>query len=414
VFHSLFLRRPSFPDLSGGSRAPLFSKSALFDAGTDKLHQDSTAAEDAAAAAGSSDAPLRVSASRSYVILFGDLNYRIRMSPDAALQAICRAGTALQHPVPDSARERSPWAELLQHEELRQQLAIGAAFRGFGEPPLCFAPSYRRKKSSVPLLMPSRGDLTSIAKISQAYSTVVGPADDPMTPSAASTDTGLTDVRSLRTPSYTDRVLVRLPVLAGVQVLRERFEEEFQQRRSTYGGSFVSTGVFANVSETSSVPDVGAGAIASSYDETGLRRGSGASTGWGDGDDEATAADVSYSEHAKRETSDDRFIPFPVLTCMDYSDCEQLVGSDHSAIRAVFELPLLQHKGAELSACASGPGDESVPASTLPFPFELSSPLVMLAAAAQSRRNAALASALGFAHEAASARDDGSAAGCLF
>ena len=386
-----------------GSRAPLFSQSIVTaDAQVDGVSGATdggaltTGEADGGAGSGKAAHPLRVSASRSYVIMLGDLNYRIRMPPEAALQAICRAGRAVRDSAPvRAAEEPSPWAELLLHEELCSQLSTGAAFPGFDEPPVLFPPSYRRKRSTVPLLLSARGDWANLAAVSQAYATVVGSDDVPPLAAAAveqvagSTEAGsLQDApsRSLRTPSYTDRILVRLPVLAGVPVLRDDFEEECGgRRRSAASNSFfglvadvgatpISTGVDAAGSVTV-VPSTGA------LDDLGPRRGSGASAAWGDADDDTVAPQIIATERSRRGLGGgERFVPFPVLSCTFYGDCEELLGSDHSAIRAVFELPLKRPAGGV--KLTEGPDNAVASAAPIaPFPVELQSPVVLLAAA---------------------------------
>lgn len=137
------------------------------------------------------DYPLGIAPGRAYVVLSGDLNYRIDMSCEEALIAIADAGAAeakagLASPTVSSsgtapaalpaavAELQKPWSRLLAADQMRKEMQGAAVLPGFAEPPIAFPPSYRRRKSAgPPVLVRSRGDHADIGKVRDAYATVV-------------------------------------------------------------------------------------------------------------------------------------------------------------------------------------------------------------------------------------------------
>ncbi|KAA0165929.1 hypothetical protein FNF28_03311 [Cafeteria roenbergensis] len=153
--------------------------------------------EEAAARARASVPP-----SRWYTVVLGDLNYRLQMAPEQAVREIVAAERA-------SGRghwlgER-PWHRLLAVDQLRDCMARGAAFPGFSEAAICYPPTYRRRVARTPaeaaLVDRATGLFEDIAATSRLFS-VPMPHEPPVKAS------------KLRTPSYTDRVILRRPSAA--------------------------------------------------------------------------------------------------------------------------------------------------------------------------------------------------------
>ncbi|KAA0163481.1 hypothetical protein FNF31_02875 [Cafeteria roenbergensis] len=127
---------------------------------------------------------------------------RDRMAPEQAVREIVAAERA-------SGRghwlgER-PWHRLLAVDQLRDCMARGAAFPGFSEAAICYPPTYRRRVARTPaeaaLVDRATGLFEDIAATSRLFS-VPMPHEPPVKAS------------KLRTPSYTDRVILRRPSAA--------------------------------------------------------------------------------------------------------------------------------------------------------------------------------------------------------
>jgi len=135
------------------------------------------------------------------------------MSPEQAVRAIAKAeaevvsakrmslrtaGSSDPAALRAARRLERPWHRLLCMDELREVMHSGAALSGFEEAAITFPPSYRRlrvSKGGYPMRREA-GDFTREDLLKKAY-TAGGD-----TPKAA---------KQARTPSYTDRVLLRRP-----------------------------------------------------------------------------------------------------------------------------------------------------------------------------------------------------------
>ena len=95
------------------------------------------------------------------------------------------------------------WEPLLRYDQLRRALRFGEAFPGFREPgAIAWPPTYRRRKSKHVIVH----DYSVLSQVSHGYTLSVkkrkkGEAFD-----------AKKQQRSARTPSWTDRVLVRRPM----------------------------------------------------------------------------------------------------------------------------------------------------------------------------------------------------------
>lgn len=108
----------------------------------------------------------------------GDLNYRMKASVDEAIQMV---STAM------STRDEEDWKHLLQHDELSTAREASQIFTGWQEAPIRFPPTYRRRQGPDGLCK----DFADPVQIKNAYSTEVEKRG----------------TVTLRTPSYTDRIL---------------------------------------------------------------------------------------------------------------------------------------------------------------------------------------------------------------
>lgn len=291
----------------------------------------------------------------------------------------------------DSARGyacEAPWRGLLGREQLRAVLGAGAVFPGFVEPPITFPPSYRRKKGSVPLLVRSRGDLQSLDALRAGFSTIVrkdkdkekdsggggaaaaapgsagssaeldggaswpsgglngssrsllgaGAPSQPGDAAATSSSAALGPAATarpgqLRTPSYTDRILVRSPLLTGVPVRIADFQRDRARRKSRL------------------------------FHPTAPGRPSGAP--------DSVWLQASPSSSADADPAS--FVPFPSVVCVGYDEVEAVCGSDHVPIMAAFELPLWQGYCAPAAAEPPlSPSARQLPFSSLVVPGPLS------------------------------------------
>ena len=365
--------------------------------------------------------PYGISPGRSYVIVLGDLNYRVQLSPEEALAALVAAGKAEMNvdnegegednapiKIDVSAGKASgafphinefpcekPWMGLLAKEQLRQALQQGTAFPGFAEAPIRFPPSYRRKKSSVPLLVKSRGDWASLDAVRAGFSTVVHKKKDKHGHSADGSVGGAVAVAAdgsattgdgigtsdaapirpgqLRTPSYTDRILLRSPLLTGVPVRLADYTRDRARRKSKR---------------------LGPGAAAAALAED---RYAPIST--------ASSSSTASSPGAVASLT---FVPFPPMKCVSYDENEAVLGSDHVPITATWELPLRPDGQSSLFsssnassgdavAAAAGSGSSEKPRP--PFPILMPGPVTVLESIAvrlkRARRQAAAASAAG-------------------
>jgi hypothetical protein len=148
--------------------------------------------------------------SRTYAVVLGDLNYRLRMAPEqavaeiAAAEVISRRGELLG--------ERA-WHRLLVVDELRNAVARGAAFPGFSEAAICFPPTYRRSIANQAMLRVDRA--AGSFEASATVSSIFGLPKPAATGAEADSDSAAVPKRKhkgkIRTPSYTDRVLLRRP-----------------------------------------------------------------------------------------------------------------------------------------------------------------------------------------------------------
>jgi hypothetical protein len=133
--------------------------------------------------------------SRAYTVMMGDLNYRLALPPSQVVKEIVAAEETSKL---GQMGGEQPWHRLLAVDELRMAMAAGYAFPSFDEPAICFPPTYRRVVLDDPMApAPDRasGVFTSMASVSELYAVPLD-ASEP---------------RKLRTPSYTDRVLLRRP-----------------------------------------------------------------------------------------------------------------------------------------------------------------------------------------------------------
>ena len=354
--------------------------------------------------------PLGVTPARSYVLMFGDLNYRVELSAEAALGAIVQAGRDArhvaevahggvvkvagakpdvpQHSTSPAAAAEWPWRGLLAHEQLRSAMRCGDALPGFAEPPLTFPPSYRRRKSSAPLIVRARGDLESAKAVAMGFSTVVLKVKRHSAAADAAAVAGAAPPHesAMRTPSYTDRCVARVPLLAGVPVrvsdfLRERSAGRARRSRRSLGGA----------NQRPSRDDSIAGGNALEYQPSFPMNG-------------RTAPNGAYGDHLEADNASAAFFtPFPELRCLSYDECERVAGSDHVPVSAMWELDLsggspavTPVRQADLNASPPlpvaaldwwSPASLRATASSAdvvmppPFPIQLPSPLEMLAAA---------------------------------
>jgi hypothetical protein len=388
--------------------------------------------------------PLGISPSRCYVIVVGDLNYRVNLSCEEALAGIvasdreARSNSGANAAGPASvAAYEAPWQRLLLHDQLRHVLRLGAVLPGFAEPPIAFPPSYRRRKSATPLLVRARGDYSDAAKVKAGYSTkkvkegkegkggggggedgdddgaddggdavpqpgvtmaangrsagrsgggglpgvpesgpllqqadsrrasnasdvsdaggTGGPAapGNPNAPAAKAPGGNSSAPTNVRTPSFTDRCLVRQPLLAGVPVAVSEYQAQRLRRRSRRL-STRRVGAGANGGG-----DDGADAH---HDDVGAPRGQ-------DGPHPAGEADDGGRT----------FVPLPVLRCLGYDGCDALCVSDHMPIGALWEMPLGPAATPSAPTRAPAPvGAAGGPSSAwpvTPFPVPVPTPL---------------------------------------
>jgi hypothetical protein len=206
-----------------------------------------------------------------------------------------------------------PWRKLLNSEQLRQALASGHVFPGFAEPPITFPPSYRIRKSQLPVLLRRRHDFCNLDKVKDGYS--VSDPSDAQSPSASGQEPEKSElskgdvdtepllsnhvgVKKVRTPSYTDRILMRMPVLAGVPVSAEDYRRELKARKDRR----------TSKARQSMAPPAVTPATGTTEESGQLARA--------------------------------HFVPLPALRCLMYDALDALVGSDHLPVVSVWELPL--------------------------------------------------------------------------
>jgi len=108
----------------------------------------------------------------------GDLNYRMQSTIDECIGMVSKAMTS---------RKEEDWKTMLGHDELSTALEATQVFAGWQEAPIRFPPTYRRLQGLAGLCQ----DFSDVDQIKAAYSTQVEKKGNV----------------TLRTPSYTDRVL---------------------------------------------------------------------------------------------------------------------------------------------------------------------------------------------------------------
>ena len=133
----------------------------------------------------SSGVDLRRALLNGYVFLAGDLNYRVKMSPEQAVLLVARAESkrlarkaelesstaAASRVAPQDIDPERPWRRLLLMEELRAEMTWGRLFLGFEEAAVVFPPTYRRVRDGAGVLRRCRGDYADVRKVANGYST---------------------------------------------------------------------------------------------------------------------------------------------------------------------------------------------------------------------------------------------------
>jgi len=174
-------------------------------------------------------APPTVPPSRTYAVVLGDLNYRLRMAPEQAVRATVAAEAESRR---GNVGGERPWHRLLVVDELRDAIGRGAAFAGFTEAAVCFPPTYRRRVAA------SAGEAAAVDRATGVFEDVdavsrlfrvPGPGQPAVKPS------------KLRTPSYTDRVLLRRPNTARPRLPRALWTS-YRSCESLQGSDHVPVG----------------------------------------------------------------------------------------------------------------------------------------------------------------------------
>jgi len=141
-----------------------------------------------------------------YVFMCGDLNYRVKMSPEQAVLLIAKGesrrikggveppvqslggnmtmlrdtNAALKGskgarskgmPLPDWLDPERPWRRIILMEELRAEMTWGNLWLGWEEAAICFPPTYRRVREAGAVLRRVRGDYADLRRVAHGYAT---------------------------------------------------------------------------------------------------------------------------------------------------------------------------------------------------------------------------------------------------
>lgn len=138
----------------------------------------------------------------------------------------------------------------------------------------------------------------------------------------------------LRTPSYTDRVLLRCPLLTGVPVALEDFQRDRARRKSKRLS--MRAGSSGSAAHVAGAPAAAAAAAASGLSAAEAA----AEDSWFASSRHLDRGLTLHSTASSGGGGRAAFVPFPPLRCVTYDACENVIGSDHVPIAALFELPL--------------------------------------------------------------------------
>eukprot|EP01138_Halocafeteria_seosinensis_P010314 gb/GECG01010532.1/.p1 GENE.gb/GECG01010532.1/~~gb/GECG01010532.1/.p1 ORF type:complete len:1508 (+),score=240.78 gb/GECG01010532.1/:1-4524(+) len=116
----------------------------------------------------------------SYVFIIGDLNYRVRMTPEQAVYMVAKSEQLTEQYTGDfnarpSTAEASIlqkyWERLLTFDELRNMFDSSSLFLGFEEAPIAFPPTYKRRKAMESWLRRKNGDYANVNRLQQGFTT---------------------------------------------------------------------------------------------------------------------------------------------------------------------------------------------------------------------------------------------------
>jgi hypothetical protein len=444
---------------ASGALSPALNMSRLFPRLSASLSGE-VGGNDTDTPGGADGAKLGVSASKAYVYILGDLNYRVSgINATDCVTSIVKtsfqerirgplkspqydAHAPAAFPIYLEGDERA-WDAVTDFDELKTMLKNGSAFPGFVEPPVAFPPSYRIRRQERSALIRVRGDFADKTSVFEGYSlvkmkgkekaaskliemerkrsavesvprrqdaadkqrrhtfadnrnsvkkplkplgdgikdlgTIGESSQDASAPSdeedeeddfdddfalernpdevrrhslAATVASAISDgdPKHVRIPSYTDRCLLRTPLLAGLPVFTSTFEKELTRRRTA---RFSRSQLAAALKRESKNAASSLGLAISPAGAHGS----------------VSARTMDLMEPSEEMGSVDTFVPLPSVRCIYYDCNDTVAGSDHMAVAAVWEMPLLMFP-------QSGPLDsnaqvEDFIAVTDPFPFAL-------------------------------------------
>ena len=331
------------------------------------------------------DNPLGIIPGRAYVMVAGDLNYRLqKISCEDTLLAIAQAGekdialrkqftelsslSSLSNNSLTKLNCESPWQTLLDADQMRQELNKNFnLLPGFVEAPISFPPTYRRKKGEISTFLRSQGDHKDVNKVREAFATVVRKTANGEVVSAVNTDTpnpnnsnesdpllspsDETNVAStnavqpkkseLRVPSYTDRVLIRNPLLAGVPISVDTFNQQRNKRKSRRLSKRLNAATTMNNDITNTL----IATVSDNIDQPS------------DSVDSSPVRSITKDSVDSVSTPTPTFVPLPPLRCIYYDVCDTVSVSDHTPVASLWELPFTN----------SLTGNTNINKSTIPY-----------------------------------------------